>query len=104
MKQIELTQGKFVLVDDGDFVWASQWRWYANKCNHGAFYACRCKRTRPYIVYLHREILSATQGQKVLFRNGNTLDCRRQNLQLQNLMPKRPKRFGGLEVVYADAN
>ena len=31
MKRIPLTQEKFALVDNEDFEWLSQWKWYASK-------------------------------------------------------------------------
>jgi hypothetical protein len=31
MKTIPLTQGKFAIVDDSDFEWLNQWKWYVQK-------------------------------------------------------------------------
>lgn len=31
MKTIPLSQGKFAIVDDEDFGWLSQWKWYVSK-------------------------------------------------------------------------
>ncbi len=40
MKVINLTQGQLALVDDEDFLWLSQWKWYAAK-GPKTFYARR---------------------------------------------------------------
>ena len=40
MKEIQLTQGKVALVDDDDFEYLNQWKWYYSKLN----YAMRSKR------------------------------------------------------------
>lgn len=40
MRKIPLTQGKFALVDDADFDWLNQWKWYALKTKT-TFYAVR---------------------------------------------------------------
>lgn len=52
MKIIWLTKGQFTLVDDADFEWLNQWKWYAsNKIT--TFYAQRGKDD----IYMHRLIL-----------------------------------------------
>ena len=38
MKQILLTQGRFALVDDGDFDWLNQYKWCVNSCNYAGRY------------------------------------------------------------------
>lgn len=40
MKKIKLTRGKFALVDDQDYEWLNQWKWYAGKHRY-TFYAER---------------------------------------------------------------
>lgn len=58
MKIIPLSQGKITLVDDADFEWLSQWKWYANK-NHNTFYACRNEKLngKTRLILMHRQIL-----------------------------------------------
>ena len=55
MLMIELTQGKVALVDDIDFIYLNQWKWFIDKnCKHS--YAVRdlCSGKR---IYMHRVIL-----------------------------------------------
>ncbi len=83
MKQIPLTQGKFALVDDDVYEWASKYKWYTRR-KKNTCYAERNTGTWPFrkIVRLHREIMNAEQGIQVDHINGNGLDCRRTNMRL----------------------
>lgn len=97
MKRIPLTQGKFVIVDDRDYKWLSQYNWYI---------ASKSKPFRPYAVrqvqikgkriqiYMHRLILNAQSKQWVDHINHDGLDNRRANLRictpLQSNRNKRP--------------
>jgi hypothetical protein len=83
-KEIQLTQGKIALVDDADYEWLNQWKWYAFKNRSGAWYARRFKKTdlRPRVnVFMHRLILNAREGMEVDHANHDTLDNRRENLR-----------------------
>lgn len=66
---------KRVIIDDEDFDEYSKWKW-----NHIRGYAKRS--TRNTTLSLHRLIMNAEKGQKVLFKNKNTLDCRKKNLKI----------------------
>lgn len=62
MKEIVLTKGKVALVDDSDFEWLNQWKWYAYKAGN-SFYAKRVEyyfdgniRKRK-MIKMHRLIL-----------------------------------------------
>lgn len=80
MKEILLTQGKVALVDDEDFEWLSQWKWYAAR--QKLWYAGR-KCTTPRgsrFLAMHREIFGFP-GVFIDHANGNTLDNRRMNLR-----------------------
>jgi hypothetical protein len=42
IKEIPLTQGKVSLVDEKNYQWLSQWKWFAMKSSHGnGFYVAR---------------------------------------------------------------
>jgi hypothetical protein len=46
MKKIRLTQGKITLVDDKDFDYLNQWKWYAQK-SHNTYYVGVFARLNP---------------------------------------------------------
>lgn len=77
MRRIPLTQGKFALVDDADFDYLSQWKWYVA---HG--YAVRTDNRRHRQVRMHRELLQAPSGMDVDHANGDRLDNRRRNIRV----------------------
>ena len=79
MKQIKLTQGKYAIVDDEDFEWLNQWKWYANK-DHKTYYARRHEGKK--IVKMHRLILNASIGTEVDHKNHDGLDNRRDNIRI----------------------
>ena len=75
MKKLLLTQGKYAIVDDGDFEWLNQWKW----CYLSVGYAVRVEKKR--MIYLHRVIMRNPTW-KVDHINGNRLDNRRVNLRI----------------------
>lgn len=84
MKRIELTQGKFALVDNVDFGWLNQWKWYAWTNRRGHWQARRwitIKKGVRLMVLMHRIILAAPEGLYVDHVNGSGLDNRRGNLR-----------------------
>jgi hypothetical protein len=80
MREIQLTQGYVALVDDGDFVRVSAYKWHAHVERQNV-YACRNiqrpdgKRT---IQKLHNLIMDATG---IDHADGNGLNCQRYNLR-----------------------
>jgi hypothetical protein len=78
MKEIPLTKGKVALVDDSDFEWLMQWKWYYLDDRNG--YALRSfKRS---LVWMHRVIMNAPKDMQVDHINCNSIDNRRCNLRL----------------------
>jgi hypothetical protein len=81
MRRIELTQGKFTLVDDADFEALSAFKW----CYSGNGYAARSfvkpdgKRT---LMTMHRQILEARAGEQVDHIDGDPLNNQRRNLRI----------------------
>lgn len=76
MKQIPLTRGKFVSVDDEDFEELSKFKWYYT--SHG--YAAR--RPTTGVIYMHRVITDCPHGMFVDHKNQDTLDNTRANLRI----------------------
>lgn len=100
MKTIKLTQGKVAIVDDADFEWLNQWKWYAQKFKTGrTWYARRsCDQ-----ILMHR-LITGIEDSKIEVdhqdRNGllNVRSNLRKATRTQNLMnsgPLRGKRFKG---------
>lgn len=85
MKEIPLTQGQVTLVDDADFDWLNQWKWYAiYQRNTQSFYAVRGVRVAGKVVriWMARLILGLDQLEITAdHQNGNTLDNQRLNLR-----------------------
>lgn len=83
MKKIELTQGKFATVDDGDYEIVSNHKWSFDPKG----YAFRntdksVPRNQRRIIYLHRQLLDAKKGEYCDHANGDKLDNRRENLRI----------------------
>jgi len=81
MPIIGLTQGKVAQVDDEDYEWLNQWKWY-----HHDGYAARKERgprSAPHpIILMHRAILSPPNGMFIDHINMDGLDNRRSNLRI----------------------
>lgn len=72
--KIELSQGKFAIVDDADFESLNRWRWFVS---HG--YAARNEGNTT--VRMHRQLMNFPESH-VDHINGDRLDNRRCNLRL----------------------
>lgn len=89
-KKIPLTQDKFAIVDDEDFERLNQYKWCAKKTwrkkYKDYFYAVRTVKIkgRKLMVFMHREILGLSYGNKKLsdHKNHNGLDNRKINLRV----------------------
>jgi hypothetical protein len=80
-REIPISDGSVVLVDDEDFEWLSQWSWSA----HGSGYAMRGEHigNRKYRYFtMHREIVGAKSGETVDHANGKKWDNTRGNLRI----------------------
>lgn len=94
MKELILSRGDIALVDDEDYEFLNQWKWY--KSNDG--YATRCAWTghgyKRY--YMHRVVANTPIGMFTDHINLDRLDNRRSNLRIctlkQNLANRPPNR------------
>lgn len=83
MKQIILTKGKVALVDDADYDWLNQWKWYASKGGN-TFYAVRGVRNgdKMKFILMHREVLGIIDNEIVGdHKDHDGLNNQRENLR-----------------------
>ncbi len=79
MKKIKLTQGKFATVDDDDFEYLNQCKWFFN-----GRYATRKTPTQtdgPTNEHMHRVINKTPEGFETDHINKDKLDNRKENLR-----------------------
>jgi len=83
MKEIELTQGKIALVDDGDFEWLNQYKWHAAKGGR-TYYAVRKKKIdgKEQRLLMHRIILNTPKNKQSDHKDLNGLNNQRYNLRI----------------------
>lgn len=101
MREILLTQNQIALVDDADYDWLNQWKWFASKDRSGNFYAVRHsskKKSNGHLIKMSRQILGLKYGDKrqADHRDHNTLDNRQGNIRIctsqQNRFNQKPHR------------
>ena len=82
MKEIKLTQDKIALVDDEDFEYLNQFKWYAVNYKNN-FYSCRTLRQSK--IKMHREIMKTQLenniGKIIDHIDGNGLNNQKYNLR-----------------------
>jgi hypothetical protein len=110
-KKIILTQGQVAIVDDEDYEYLNQWKWYAkyNK-NIKNYYAARAEylgringKYNQKTIFMHRVIMNPPKGKVVDHVNHDTLDNRRSNLRIvyrrqndQNKKNKKTSNYPGV--------
>ena len=84
MNQIDLTQGKFALVDDEDFEWLNQWKWVFNNgyAVVSKYMGGGSKNTKRVTIYMHRLVNNTPKGFETDHVNRNKLDNRKKNLRI----------------------
>lgn len=86
MKEIKLTQGKVALVDDCDFEYLNQWKWYAHKSIRGVnlYYAKRnSKELNRKTIFMHHVVIGKPSSGLVTDHiDGNGLNNQRNNLRI----------------------
>ena len=83
MKQIKLTQNQFALVDNEDFEWLNQWKWYAYKTNY-SYYVRRngYNKGKQITICMHRVVVKAKKYQEVDHKDRNGLNNCKANLRI----------------------
>lgn len=81
MKTIPLTQGLFALVDDEDFEYLNQWKWYAAR-QWNTYYAFRQDYSsgKPKTIRMHREVMGE-DPRNIDHRDGDGLNNQKCNLR-----------------------
>jgi hypothetical protein len=113
-ERIELTRGKFALVDRANFAALSRHKWFAllnGRTTAGPRYVAARTTTEEGVrrtILMHRQIAGAVKGQEVDHRNRDSLDNREANLRLatrsQNCINTRVENRTGFRGVQARAN
>ena len=82
-RKIPMTQGKFALVDAEDYEWLSKYNWRAS--NSKSLWSVKRERReggRQKSISMASEIMRPPIGAKVTFKNYDSLDCRKANMQI----------------------
>lgn len=79
MRYIQLSQGMQATVDDTDYYFLMQWKWYYGKSRNNGGYAMRTEGRRT--ILMHKVLCIAPEGMEVDHKNRNKLDNRRDNLR-----------------------
>lgn len=83
-KTMPLSRGEVAIVDDGDYDYLSQWKWYCAATSSNLKYAVRkvSNGDGTWTRYLmHRVIMGEPENMLIDHISGNGLDNRRENLR-----------------------
>jgi len=83
MKEINLTQGKVALVDDENYDFLNQFKWYARRTD-GIYYAGRQASSidgKRKIIHMHRVIMETPWGFEVDHINHDGLNNQKYNMR-----------------------
>lgn len=85
MKLLQLTQGKFAQVDDSDYEYLNQFKWYTIKTkSKDRFYAGRGIKVngKQKMLMLHTDIMKPDKGNVTDHIDHNGLNCQRINMRI----------------------
>ena len=83
MKLIPLTQGLFAQVDDEDYDFLMQWKWFTQK-DHNTFYAVRNEKIsvdKHKRIFMHRVIMNTLDNQITDHKDHNGLNNQKENMR-----------------------
>jgi hypothetical protein len=84
MKKLNLSQGKVALVDDEDYEYLNQWKWYLSKTNKHEYAMRKTSRNDPNgrkTIMLHRVIMNTPNHLEVDHIDNNGLNNQKYNLR-----------------------
>ncbi len=108
MKKIKLNRGQFALVDDEDYDFLMQWKWFARLDAGGGFYVVRniCPNGVWSAVWMHRLIMNTPNNMVVDHIDHNGLNNQKSNLRnctrKQNSANSKPTGASGYRYVTYD--
>ena len=84
-----------ILLDNKDFEWASQYNWKYNTQTNKVYRVVIAlnpvtNKKSSKQINLHREIMKVNDEQLVIFKDKNTFNCQRNNLQVVNTPNQNP--------------
>lgn len=85
MKRIRLTQNKFAIVDNDDYEWLNNFKWYPDKSPSGKVYVVRNSKNesgKHKKIRMHQEIMGTPKGMETDHIDGNGLNNQRKNLRI----------------------
>ena len=83
MKKIELTKGKYALVDDEDFDFLNQWKWHWHDDRGGGYAERACRESgKSKHIKMHRLLLKIPSGFEPDHIDGNGLNNQKLNLRI----------------------
>ena len=113
MKEIPLTRGQFALVDDEDYEYLNQWKWYAFT-GRETYYAVRQLtyydngKRKQKMIRMHRVIMNNPIGLDVDHIDHNGLNNCRYNLrsvtERENCLNRRRPNKTGYYGIFKDCN
>ena len=92
MTEIPLTRGYVAIIDDEDAELVSGYRWRVLVQPHTCYAIARLPRLngKQRTMYLHRLIVGAKPGERVLHADRDGLNATRDNLSVQKAAPDMP--------------
>lgn len=89
MKLIELTQGKFAVVDDEDYEYISMFKWHLSYSGYVASSVYNPETKRSKHLLMHRFLTPCPKGKQVDHIDGDRLNNCRDNLRICTLAENR---------------
>ena len=94
MKEIPLNKGFIALVDDEDFSDLIQYRWWAVKGRYTYYASRRLGCNTNTKIDMHRHIMKPGLQDKIDHKDGNGLNCQKENMRVctnqQNCLNRKP--------------